>query len=252
MTDQEQKFTPPIAPDRMDFGTYPDLETHVEKDPLKGSFAKSMEAANSLQCKAEDLAKNEDLSDKGRQKEMGKAAAETLKAVEEAETPITVAEQELQRLQAEVLEAAENYTPDMAEQMRAIEHRGALIRLDGEKRLEVIIRAINAGDVDTMRAVVSAPAYVTGIQPTLHERCKNALLVATHGEQISEIQSNVEKVRAARKANQAARNYAMKSAPNDALIAAGVTGPFRSKMTLSQKTAFIDAYGAEAYLALPD
>ena len=123
---QEQKYTPPIAPDRMDFGTYPDLEAHVSDDPLKAAFARSIEAANSLQRKAQEIAENEDLSEKGKEKEVAKAAAETLKAAKEAEAPIKEAEEELQRLQTEIMEAAETYTPEAVEQMRAMEHRTAL------------------------------------------------------------------------------------------------------------------------------
>jgi len=204
-------------------GTWPDdLGGPGTLDRLHDAFRKAKELAELFTVEAAKVAANETLSPIGKGEEIGKLRDEFVEKVRGFYPIVVKGEDHADKLRGGLDAELRRVPTDPAEAVRAMEVRGWYRSMDGAGQLDAVNEAIDGSDVETLRALMSAPKAMRLLDQTSTQRVRDALIGQTASEDAALYQEHADGAMLAREALTMAESHIRRHVGELANVAAGI------------------------------
>ena len=131
-----------------------------------------------------EILNDRDLSDEGRRKKLASAADTAIEKVEFYRNTVNGALDDAEKAERDLADSAVEISDEVVSAIRETEIRSVLRGLDDSSRHEVVRRASDDGDFETLRAVVAAPRSVRVVPNAVMRTVEETLLRGTNPEQL--------------------------------------------------------------------
>ncbi len=206
-------------------GTWPDDLGGPGKatlNRLHDAFRKAKELAELFTVEAAKVTANETLSLIGKGEELGKLRDQHIGKVREFYPIVVKGEAHADKLRDGLDAGLRRVPTDPAEAVRAMEIRQWYRSADGSGQRDVVNEAIDGRDVETMRALISAPKAMRMLDETSATRVRGALIELTAGDDAALYQEHADGAMLAREALGMAESHIRRHVGELANVAAGI------------------------------
>jgi len=202
-------------------GTWPDdLGGPGTLDRMHDAFRKAKELAELFTVEAAKVAANETLSLIGKGEEIGKLRDQYIEKVREFYPIVVKGEAHSDKLRGGLDAELRRVPTDPAEAVRAMEIR-QWYRSAGDQ-LDAVNEAIDGSDVETLRALMSAPKAMRLLDQTSTQRVRDALIEQTAAKDAALYQEHADGAMLAREALTMAESHIQRHVGELANAAVGI------------------------------